>query len=141
MMIEMGNALERPASELAVLQNICEQETKWFMDKYYDSAAKRIDYVDDAEHNYNIGDVQTVLLYVFYLDLLPNDKEAVDNVKAQLKAAIEKQNGCLGTGFLGTKIVLDTLTKIGENKLAYDLLKQEGYPSWLYSVNQGATTI
>ena len=36
---------------------------------------------------------------------------------------------------------MHTLTKLGRNDVAYKLLLQHGYPSWLYSVDQGATTI
>ena len=36
---------------------------------------------------------------------------------------------------------MHTLTKIGRSDVAYKLLLQHGYPSWLYSVDQGATTI
>ncbi|NMM65207.1 hypothetical protein HBE96_21730 [Clostridium sp. P21] len=53
-----------------------------------------------------------------------------------------KENGNrLDTGFLGTPILLDVLTNYGEKDIAYKLLLQEECPSWLYMVNQGATTI
>ena len=47
----------------------------------------------------------------------------------------------LQTGFLGTAIILPILTQIGAADVAYRLLLQRGDPSWLYSVDQGATTI
>ena len=47
----------------------------------------------------------------------------------------------LSTGFLGTGILNQTLSQVGATNTAYNLLLQRGNPSWLYSVDQGATTI
>ena len=47
----------------------------------------------------------------------------------------------LQTGFLGTGLLLPTLSEMGDIDMAYELLFQNDYPSWLYSVDQGATTI
>ena len=47
----------------------------------------------------------------------------------------------LSTGFLGTPYLCHVLSENGESELAYDLLLQETYPSWLYPVKMGATTI
>lgn len=84
--------------------------------------------------------VQSVCLHALYLDLLPNE-ESVSAVTKQLIENIESKGNKLGTGFLGTEIIMHTLTKLGRNDVAYKLLLQHGYPSWLYSVDQGATTI
>jgi len=83
---------------------------------------------------------QSVCVYALFLDLLP-DEEAVKNVILQLTSNIERNGNRLQTGFLGTAILLPTLTKIGRDDLAYSLLLQHENPSWLYSVDQGATTI
>jgi alpha-L-rhamnosidase len=47
----------------------------------------------------------------------------------------------LGTGFLSTPFLLPVLSSNGYLEVAYELLKQETPPSWLYAVNKGATTI
>ena len=47
----------------------------------------------------------------------------------------------LQTGFVGTPYLLHALSQNGYAELAYDLLLQEQFPSWLYSVKCGATTI
>ncbi len=83
---------------------------------------------------------QVACLYALYLDLLP-DEASVAAVTEQLIANIERNGNRLQTGFLGTKIIMDTLTKIGRSDVAYSLLLQTDNPSWLYSVDQGATTI
>ena len=67
-----------------------------------------------------------------------NDKKAV----AKQLADMIKENGKrLKTGFAGTPYLLHALSQNGYTELAYDLLLQESYPSWLYSVKQGATTV
>ena len=47
----------------------------------------------------------------------------------------------LSTGFLGTPLLCDTLTRFGRTDLAYDLLLTETYPGWLFPVTLGATTM
>ena len=84
--------------------------------------------------------VQSVCLHALYLDLLP-DEASVAAVTKQLMENIESKGNKLGTGFLGTEIIMHTLTKLGRSDIAYKLLLQHDYPSWLYSVDQGATTI
>ena len=53
-----------------------------------------------------------------------------------------RENGTrLKTGFVGTPYLLHALSQNGYAETAYDLLLQDKFPSWLYSVKQGATTI
>ena len=54
---------------------------------------------------------------------------------------IEKFDGRMATGFVGTPYILHTLSENGRSDLAYKLLLKEENPSWLFSVNKGATTI
>jgi alpha-L-rhamnosidase len=58
-----------------------------------------------------------------------------------LKQDILRKKKHLSTGFLGTPYLCHVLSENGEAELAYDLLLQETYPSWLYPVKMGATTI
>ena len=83
---------------------------------------------------------QTACLMALYVNLLPSEGSK-DIVKATLVENIRRNGNKLQTGFLGTAIILDVLTDIGEYDLAYALLLQHDEPSWLYSVDQGATTI
>lgn len=69
---------------------------------------------------------------------LANNKEQVAKKLAEL---IINNGKKLQTGFVGTPYLLHALSENGYTELAYDLLLQEEYPSWLYSVKQGATTI
>lgn len=53
-----------------------------------------------------------------------------------------KKDGCrLRTGFVGTPFLLHVLSRYGHEDLAYTLLLRREYPSWLYPVTKGATTI
>ena len=55
--------------------------------------------------------------------------------------SIADHDGCLQTGFLGTAWIMDALTEAGAVETAYSLLLNHKHPSWLYSVDQGATTV
>jgi alpha-L-rhamnosidase len=69
------------------------------------------------------------------------DGEKKDLAKVLLQKAIRTNNGLLSTGFLGTSLYLPTLSRCDLTNEAYSLLLQRGNPSWLYSIDQGATTI
>lgn len=60
---------------------------------------------------------------------------------AHLVAAIARSNQHLATGFLGSGHLLPVLSSGRQNALAYKLLLNETYPSWLYTVKSGATTM
>ncbi len=62
-------------------------------------------------------------------------------VTEKLVSLIHENGDCLTTGFVGTPYLLFALSENGHTELAYTLLLQEKFPSWLYSVNNGATTI
>lgn len=65
------------------------------------------------------------------------EKRAVD----KLHELLEQNKFHLTTGFVGTPYLNHTLTQNGLNDDAYKLLLQQTYPSWLYPVTKGATTI
>lgn len=83
---------------------------------------------------------QTAYLYALKLDLFNTDEETQIAIK-NLLMLIEDNGYKLSTGFLGTAILNQTLSQIGESNMAYNLLLQRSNPSWLYSIDQGATTI
>ena len=81
-------------------------------------------------------DTQTaeVLALVFELSEDPAEtgRQLAENVRLHKR---------ITTGFIGSAYLLDALTLSGEDTLAVDLLLREEYPSWLYPVTMGATTI
>lgn len=83
---------------------------------------------------------QTAYLMALGFDLLEGTGET-EQFKRRLSNAIRSNGYKLNTGFAGTAILCTTLSHFGLTDYAYDLLLQRECPSWLYSVDQGATTI
>lgn len=67
--------------------------------------------------------------------------EAREAMIARLKENFALHENCLQTGFLGTSILMPTLSENGMSDIAWELLFQRKNPSWLYSIDNGATTI
>ncbi len=73
------------------------------------------------------------------LDLTP--PEHAQAFAGKLVQMLTQNGGCLDTGFLATPYLLDAFVKIGRRDLALGLLWQGKQPSWLFEVDNGATTI
>lgn len=86
-----------------------------------------------------ISDTQTAYVLALQFDMLPQHlrKQAAD----RLVRNIQRYDYHLTTGFLGTPFLNHVLSSIGRTDIAYKLLLQETYPSWLYPIKMGATTI
>lgn len=82
---------------------------------------------------------QTGYLLALHFDLLkPKIKLKAEKYLLQI---IKNADTHLGTGFLGTPLLPKVLDDMGEIELMYNILFKETYPSWFYSINQGATTM
>ena len=86
-----------------------------------------------------VGHCQTAYLLALGFDLLPTKLRPA--AFRHLVDLISARNDHLTTGFLGTPLLCPVLTRFGRTDLAYRLLLQEDYPSWLYTVKNGATTM
>ena len=86
-----------------------------------------------------LNTMQTPALFALKLGVV--EGEGKENMLARLRKNFEDHGNCLQTGFLGTSILMATLTENGMADMAYELLFQHKNPSWLYSVDNGATTI
>nr|MBQ8252323.1 family 78 glycoside hydrolase catalytic domain [Lachnospiraceae bacterium] len=82
---------------------------------------------------------QTEILFLLSYATLSDELEQL--MVARLKQSIEDNGYKVMTGFAGTPLLLPVLTKYGMTEEAYRILLCEENPSWLYSVNQGATTV
>ena len=83
---------------------------------------------------------QTSNILPLYMDMVPENK--ISRVLQNLFENIEIMHDChVGTGILGTRYILDTLTKYGRADLAYKLVTQTTYPGWGYMIKEGATTL
>ena len=86
-----------------------------------------------------VSGTQTAYVLALNFDMLP---EALRKQAAERLAENVKSYGIhLTTGFLGTPYLCHVLTRFGYTDIAYQLLLQKTYPSWLYPVTMGATTI
>ncbi len=86
-----------------------------------------------------LNTMQTPALFALKNNVV--EGKAKENVIARLRENFKEHDNCLQTGFLGTSILMGTLTENGMADIAYELLFQRKNPSWLYSVDNGATTI
>ena len=86
-----------------------------------------------------LNTMQTPALFALRNELV--EGQAKEDMCARLRQNFVDHEGCLQTGFLGTSILMKTLTDNGMADVAYGLLFQRKNPSWLYSVDNGATTI
>ncbi len=85
------------------------------------------------------GSTQSAYLMALLFDLLPDHLR--DEVARLLEDDIVAKGDHLSTGFVGVSYLLPALTAAGKTDLAYRLLMQDTFPSWLFSVKHGATTI
>jgi len=84
-----------------------------------------------------VSKTQTAYALALYFGLCTDIQKTADGL-----AKLVLDNGTkLTTGFVGTPYLLHALSENGYINIAYDLLLQEDFPSWLFSVNHGATTM
>jgi alpha-L-rhamnosidase len=85
-----------------------------------------------------VSHTQTAYCLALAFDLLPDNM--VPKAAEYLAGDVKKMKH-LTTGFVGTPLLCKTLSEHGYEDLAFMLLNRKQYPSWLYPVTQGATTI
>ncbi len=84
-------------------------------------------------------ETQTAYAMALGFQLVPEqDRAAAGDRLAEL---VEESGTHLATGFLGTPLVMPALSDNGHHELACKLLRQDTYPSWLFEVQNGATSI
>lgn len=86
-----------------------------------------------------VSSSQTAYVLALHFDMLPENKRA--QAAERLVENIKSYGNHLTTGFLGTPYLCHVLSRFGYDDIAYALLMQETYPSWLYPITMGATTI
>lgn len=125
LMVEMSKAIGK-AEKAKYYKSEREKAHKYFCDNFMADG----ELIEKTQANY-------VLALCF--DLLSDDYKA--KATNELIVKIKENGNKLSTGFVGTYLLCPTLSKMGEDNMAYTLLLQKNEPSWLYSVLQGATTI
>ena len=128
MMCDMAAATHRDAARYEAMVD----EARRYITEQFVNA-------DGTFRNATFNNMQTPALFLLRNHLVTG--EARQGVIERLRANFAAHGNCLQTGFLGTSILMATLTECGMADMAYTLLFQRRNPSWLYSVDNGATTI
>ena len=144
------------AEDAKEFNGLYQQRKKFFNDTYVDKQSKKMIHSGFKQNkvtaNLKRGDsvdtqISYVLPLVFDIYQKENKAKAVDNLVTTIVRENKADNGSvcppysLMTGFIGTAWINKALSDNGHSAIAYRLLQQTTYPSWLYSVEQGATTI
>lgn len=128
MMSDMARATGRDAAKYEAM---AAQAKQYILDKFLNA---------DGEFKTAIfNTMQTPALFALKNKLV--EGTAKENMMKRLRDNFAEHGNCLQTGFLGTSILMPTLTENGMSDIAYELLFQRKNPSWLYSVDNGATTM
>lgn len=96
-------------------------------------------YYNPQTRSYANG-TQTANTLPLFLDIVPEPERGAvwgnlfDNI-------VYKNNSHLTTGIIGTKYIMELLTRFNNSDLAYDIATQTTYPSWGYMIENGATTL
>jgi alpha-L-rhamnosidase len=102
-------------------------------------AAKFLDADGNVEELFR--DMQSPTAVALVRGMFPDSASAA-RAGERLVANLKAEDFRIRTGFLGTAVLLDALSDVaGSPETAYSVLLQRKYPGWLYSVDQGATTI
>ncbi len=110
----------------------------------YDALAGQIraafhrEFYDPKAGNY--GDTQTANTLPLFLDMAPAGAQggAWDRLYNDV---VYGHDSHLTTGIIGTKYIMELLTRRGSPDLAYDIAVRTDYPSWGYMIENGATTL
>ncbi len=118
--IEMGKVI---GEDMSYFEELYDLSLKAYRKKYINTGK--------PEH-----ETQTANVLAIYFEL-------TDDINREAEKLVKDIEECghLKTGFVGTPYLLHALTKIGRADLAYKLLLKESFPSWLFPVTKGATTM
>lgn len=86
-----------------------------------------------------VSETQTGCVLALYFDLA--EEKYQNRILESLETNIANHKNHLSTGFVGTPYICHALTENNLHDLAGTIFLKEDYPSWLYSVKKGATTI
>lgn len=114
-------------AEAEAYQKLYEETLKAFRGEYYTPTGRIV------------SETQTGAVLSLYFDLA-REKDR-DRILHTLLTNIENHKNHLSTGFVGSPYICHALSENGAHEIAANLFMKEDYPSWLYAVNMGATTI
>lgn len=109
-------------------RNLADEVRAAFVREYWDPQANRL-----------TSDAQTAYALAILFDLL--DDAERDVAGSRLAELVAEGGNRIAVGFAGVNVIADALSATGHSDAAYDLLTEHDCPSWLYMVDQGATTM
>ncbi len=130
LMTQLANALGQ-SNDVIRFRQLAEAIKKTFVSRFIQADGRIVDAKGESG--------QTFYALAFGLDLVPQDRR--EAVARQFVEEVKKQDWHLATGFLGTPFVLFALEKAGQSDLAYQLVLNQTFPSWLLQVKLGSTTM
>jgi alpha-L-rhamnosidase len=154
-MVKVATALNKP-QDAARYQERYNERKAFFNKTFVDADKKALGLVGknifgppNAKVEFKVADIETP--YAVGLALGVFNNENIPYMAKNLQGAVERESKdddgntrpkySLMTGFIGTAWISKSLSDYGHSDLAYKVLQNEHYPSWLYAINQGATTI
>jgi alpha-L-rhamnosidase len=109
----------------------------------YENLSNEVRSAIQAEYFTSTGrlalNTQTAFVVALFMDLVPGEHR--NRLANDFRERLKKDKDHLKTGFVGTPYLCRVLSENGNNDVAYTLLLNKDYPSWLYAVTMGATTI
>lgn len=135
LMREMAKALGK-TDDAVYYDKLYRNISRAFCNYFFDSEG----YTIEGNHE-GTPRMDTQTSYLVPLAFLELPEDLQQKAVKHLLEAIERSNYHLQTGFLGTPLLCNVLSNFGHNDIAYRLYTQTEYPSWLFPVKQGATTM
>lgn len=135
LMREMAKALGK-TDDAVYYDKLYRNISRAFCNYFFDSEG----YTIEGNHE-GTPRMDTQTSYLLPLAFLELPEDLQQKAVKHLLETIERSNYHLQTGFLGTPLLCNVLSNFGHNDIAYRLYTQTEYPSWLFPVKQGATTM
>lgn len=123
--------------KIAKILGNCEDEKKYTA--LYEKIVDKFQRTFFDSEGIMTAQTQTAHIVALYFNLVPEAYR--EKTVEGLLRLLEKENGHLVTGFVGTPYFCHALSQNGHTKEAYELLLKDDFPSWLYQVKMGATTV
>ena len=135
LMREMAKALGK-TDDAVYYDKLYRNISRAFCNYFFDSEG----YTIEGNHE-GTPRMDTQTSYLLPLAFLELPEDLQQKAVKHLLEVIKRSNYHLQTGFLGTPLLCNVLSNFGHNDIAYRLYTQTEYPSWLFPVKQGATTM
>lgn len=143
LLVKAGEALGKDMTEYrALYENVRRAFRAYFMENGMPKEEFPLTEVSGAKHpadSVRRGVTQTAIVLILHFDLCTDEERPA--LADKLEELIHASGNLMQTGFVGTPYLLRVLSRHGKDDLAYQLLLENRTPSWLYSVEHGATTM